>query len=354
MWAHDKKIMILAVFLLGMGLARCRFDPVAKVGQSRGLCGNGVLDPGEECDDGNQDNSDACPDDAAHGGTCQAASCGDGFVWAGQEVCDDGNQVSGDGCSGDCLSDETCGNGVVDVGEACDDGNQVSGDGCSADCLSDETCGNGVVDVGEVCDDGNQVSGDGCSGDCLSDETCGNGITDSAAGEQCDDGNQNPANGIDDFCSSDCHTNSWPCGEWPGFMPARYDSCRYTMHDVRVNGSSTGYAVVTAGTLFATQATMNYQHCDYCPGCIVQAYTGLMAGPAPAADDGTTSGCDYGWQVCDSRLSFGDNDVSGSLLAPDQPGTYYFRFGITLAYHCTSWGCPDHDHDLFAVCVVSP
>jgi cysteine-rich repeat protein len=28
----------------------------------------------------------------------------------------------------------TCGNGIVDAGEACDDGNRVSGDGCSATC----------------------------------------------------------------------------------------------------------------------------------------------------------------------------------------------------------------------------
>jgi cysteine-rich repeat protein len=54
------------------------------------------------------------------------------------------------------------------VGEACDDGNNLDGDGCSANCLSDETCGNGVVDLvrGEECDDGNAENGDGCSDAC--------------------------------------------------------------------------------------------------------------------------------------------------------------------------------------------
>src|SRR5262252_7744578 len=68
-----------------------------------------------------------------------------------------------------------CGDAKLDPGEVCDDGNNVDGDGCSADCKSDETCGNGIVDVakGELCDDGNTVGGDACSADCKSDESCG-------------------------------------------------------------------------------------------------------------------------------------------------------------------------------------
>jgi cysteine-rich repeat protein len=60
-------------------------------------CGNGVVDPGEACDDGNGSNTDACLT------SCVAASCGDGFLHAGVEACDDGNRVSGDGCSATCV-----------------------------------------------------------------------------------------------------------------------------------------------------------------------------------------------------------------------------------------------------------
>jgi len=63
----------------------------------------------------------------------------------------------------------TCGDGVVEGGEACDDGNTVDGDGCQADCTitPESTCGDGVVDTGEECDDGNTIDGDGCSAACV-------------------------------------------------------------------------------------------------------------------------------------------------------------------------------------------
>ncbi len=66
-------------------------------------------------------------------GVCLPRGCGNGIVEPG-EVCDDGNQLSGDGCRGDCKSNEQCGNGVVDTDEheTCDDGNLMSHDGCDS------------------------------------------------------------------------------------------------------------------------------------------------------------------------------------------------------------------------------
>lgn len=91
--------------------------------------------------------------------------CGDGTVDRGEE-CDDGNNQDGDGCSAACVI-ELCGDGVTSVGEACDDGNTTSGDGCRADCLGEEVCGDTLLDVGEECDDGNNEDGDGCDSDCI-------------------------------------------------------------------------------------------------------------------------------------------------------------------------------------------
>ncbi len=63
------------------------------------LCGNGQLDPGEDCDDGNQLPNDGCEPNC----TKSVPRCGDGHVDpANNEECDDGNQVPGDGCEPDC------------------------------------------------------------------------------------------------------------------------------------------------------------------------------------------------------------------------------------------------------------
>ncbi len=74
------------------------------------------------------------------------AICGDGMV-EGTESCDDDNTVSGDGCDSDCnvepgfecMDDPSvcvpvCGDGAIVGMETCDDGNDVSGDGCSSTC----------------------------------------------------------------------------------------------------------------------------------------------------------------------------------------------------------------------------
>jgi cysteine-rich repeat protein len=94
----------------------------------------------------------------------KASLCGDSVVDAGEE-CDDGNGFDGDGCQSDCRN-PVCGDGVVDPGEFCDDGNALSGDVCPADCMN-AVCGDGTLDRNEECDDGNTTDGDGCASDCL-------------------------------------------------------------------------------------------------------------------------------------------------------------------------------------------
>ena len=141
-----------------------------------GTCGDGKVNGGERCDDGDRSCGDGCSPE------CRLESCGDAAVDPGED-CDDGNAVDGDGCDANCTS-TGCGNGVVTAGEACDDGNATSGDGCDENCTHG-TCGNGIVAERETCDDGNAVGGDGCSAWC-SVESCGNNLLD--AGESCEDG----------------------------------------------------------------------------------------------------------------------------------------------------------------------
>ena len=93
-------------------------------------CGNGVLEPPEQCDDGNTAGGDGC--DA----TCKTEFCGDGILQPSlQEQCDDGNTAGGDGCDATCKT-EFCGDGILQpsLQEQCDDGNTAGGDGCDATC----------------------------------------------------------------------------------------------------------------------------------------------------------------------------------------------------------------------------
>jgi len=63
------------------------------------FCGDGKVDPGEQCDAGalNSQNADAnCRVD------CSFATCGDGVLDNETELCDDGNRRGGDGCDRFC------------------------------------------------------------------------------------------------------------------------------------------------------------------------------------------------------------------------------------------------------------
>ncbi len=220
------------------------------------VCGDGVIEGSEECDDGNTTSGDGCSAicTVEPWYTCPTAGkpcvytavCGDGKV-QGNEQCDDGNTTSGDGCSSTCQVEpgwqcpnagahciaKTCGDGIVAGNEQCDDGNDTSGDGCSATCQLEPgwacasqgtppesvchktVCGDGVKEGFEQCDDGNLVPYDGCSPTCTIDPQCAGGTCTAVCGdglkfpqEGCDDGNTMSGDG----CSSTCTVEpGWTC-----------------------------------------------------------------------------------------------------------------------------------------------
>jgi cysteine-rich repeat protein len=125
------------------------------------LCGNGLVDPPEECDPGTNGKTASCDPD------CSITVCGDGLLndLAG-EACDD--TVESPRCNGGATcTAPRCGDAIHNrlAGEECDDGNLVNSDGCSAQCKL-ELCGNNVVNPGEDCDDANRTNGDGCDAFC--------------------------------------------------------------------------------------------------------------------------------------------------------------------------------------------
>ena len=90
----------------------CTIEGFCKEGKA--MCGDGVVDTefGETCDDGNDNLNDSCP--SGPSGTCQSATCGDGFIWdtdGGIETCEPG--VSED------LSCQSLGNAELDGFATC-------------------------------------------------------------------------------------------------------------------------------------------------------------------------------------------------------------------------------------------
>src|SRR6185436_1499213 len=194
------------------------------------VCGDGVQDAGEACDDGNGINTDGCRNnctipicgdaiiDASRGETCDPPDapagnngnncradctvCGDGVQDAG-EACDDGNGINTDGCRNNCTI-PICGDAIIDAsrGETCDPPDAPAGNNgnnCRADCT---VCGDGVQDVGEACDDGNGINTDGCRNNCTI-PVCGDAIIDASRGETCDPPDT-PAGNNGNNCRADC------------------------------------------------------------------------------------------------------------------------------------------------------
>ena len=136
------------------------------------ICGNGILEVGEECDDSNRRDNDGCNSSCL----LEVGICGDGIVQKLlDEQCESATHDSNlpYQCIQCRFASSTCGNGTVDAGEECDDGpaNSTSPDAnCRPDC-SVGRCGDGILDTNELCDDGNRLNGDGCSRDCKSSDT---------------------------------------------------------------------------------------------------------------------------------------------------------------------------------------
>jgi predicted outer membrane repeat protein len=212
-------------------------------------CGDGVLDTGERCDDGDENDDDllgACRTDCTRCGdgaidpergetcddgndddsddcpaSCQEAWCGDGFVRGGEEECDLGelnSDTEPDACREDCVAPH-CGDSVTDTGEGCDDGNDIDDDECTNSCRL-PSCGDEIVNGDEECDDGNDSNVDECLETCVF-ASCGDGFhqIEPEESEECDDGNDSD----NDACLGTCEVAF--CGD--GFVWAGEEECDY-------------------------------------------------------------------------------------------------------------------------------
>ena len=200
-------------------------------------CGNGRIEAGEVCDDGDATGLDGCsatclqepgyscgPNPGGNGTPSRpdsfcVSTCGDGVIAVGRERCDDGNNVGLDGCTVGCFVEygyacpgpagtaahciTACGDGQVAVGtETCDGGSAGvldSNDGCDATCQ--------VVD-GWTCATRAPGAGTSVNPDSTCSTECGDGVV-AAGAEACDDDNLAPLDGCSPVCESE---RGWTCG----------------------------------------------------------------------------------------------------------------------------------------------
>jgi cysteine-rich repeat protein len=289
-----------------------------------GKCGDGILQASEECDDGNLIATDACDN------TCNKTSCGDGIVQAG-EKCDDGNKDNTDGCTTACKP-PACGDGYVGPGEECDDGNAIDLDGCSNGCKV-AYCGDSVVQLGEECDDGNQDSNDQCTSACKS-AKCGDGFL--QPGEACDDGNDFNNDG----CSTACKQES--CGDGVKQADEQCDDG----NDIDNDGCTNNCTVVACGDGILQPGEDcddgNSSNNDACTNTCKNAVCGDgFVGPGEECDDANGDNGDYCVQGC-KLATCGDGFVFGGIEACDDKNTNEFD-GCTKS--CKSPGTVDGPFD---------
>ena len=206
-------------------------------------CGNGKLDAGEECDDGNPFKADGCepnctfscvPTDPMRNcqskveciasGTCNTTThkCTPLDPKPAGTAC----QTSENCVEGNCIQ-PVCGDGIKGPNEACDDGNGSNTDACTTQCLpvckaatvaTDcmgktpppcrvISCNGGACGTkADTTQNGASCSFNGQNGTCkdgaCSNGTCGDHVLD--PGEQCDDGNKVDGDGCDTDCLFSC------------------------------------------------------------------------------------------------------------------------------------------------------
>jgi fibro-slime domain-containing protein len=265
------------------------------------ICGDGVITPGEACDNGdNPGGYGQCEPDCTRG-----PYCGDGIVQADYEACDNGVNASsygatgGSDCAPGCILPPRCGDAIVQglFGERCDDGvNDGSYGGCTADCQRAPWCGDGIVNGAEECDDGaNDGTYGHCAPGCLLGPRCGDGVLQEEFGEECDDGNNEPG----DECSPNCRPEGI-CGD------AYVDTAAGEECDDGDNDG--GYGECAPGCVIGPHCgdgvpQTEHEECDdgvndggygeCAPGCVLGPHCGdsvIQVGEGEQCDDGVNDG----------------------------------------------------------------
>ena len=353
------------------------------------VCGNKIVEKGEDCDDGNKQPGDGCENGCTFtctkGGVNGDPRCDDKEPCNGAETCTDAHTCapgtplgdhascgSGKICRSSVCSDAVCGDGVVTAPEECDDGNSVDGDGCDKDCKY--SCESG--DAGKSCGSANACIGAGtCGADhkctpgtpaangtaCGAGNICANGVCGAAKcgdgvvtpPEACDDGNQTNGDGCENTCKFSCATPATDC---PAPAVCNVASCSaahicQTAADASKEGQTCGTnlvcksgACVSPNAVCGNGTVDTGEDCDFGAG-------------ANTAGSGCEANCKFSCTVspnscddknpCNGVETCGANTVSGhagqkcAAGTPVADGTACGTGNVCLAKACKASVCGD-------------
>lgn len=373
--------MRIAVALVGLVFVACGGG--AKMTPT--TCGDGVVDPGEQCDFGSDNGVVAgCNADCTF--SCSGNSCDDHDPCNGVETCGSvtHNGEAGQACvAGTPLDDGTscgtdmicknascamgvCGDGYVTGSEECDDANSTNGDGCNNDCTfscvstdqardcrpTDVCAGQGTCnDTTHQCSPG-QVLPDntscGTTGFCkmgvCTQPVCGNGVVE--RGEDCDGGVG---------CKADCH---WQCVDAAtdcAAAPAcNMEQCtaQHTCQAV-ADSSQDGQACGTGGTCSSGTCQTSGAVCgDGVVQGSEQCDFGSGNGPGTGCETSCTFSCSSSTQCADANPCNGAETCSSVTVngntgqkcaagTPEADGTSCGPAKICLAQACVASTCGD-------------
>jgi len=176
----------------GAGVERDEFAIEGITIRLLNVCGNGLMENDEACDDGL-----ANIDTGACTSTCAVAACGDGFVQDGVEECDDSNTDPGDECAADCTIEEPGTTGA------------------------DTTAGDTEADTSGSDSDSDSDTDVTATGASMTDATATSPTTSPTGGSDTDDGESEGGNGEDDdvsSCSCTSTSDSAPIWSVLGFI----------------------------------------------------------------------------------------------------------------------------------------